>query len=201
MCGIVCIINIDGKDTNQAEDLHRMTEVMKHRGPNDVGYWLLSSSGQHSYGGDETPFNISMIDSAFEHKSHIAFGHRRLSIIDLSVKGHQPMSYADRYSIIFNGEIYNYLELKSELTTMGYKFATDTDTEVIMASYDHWGHDCLNKFNGMWSFVCYDNQKKQLFISRDRFGIKPLYYYQDGKIIIFASEIKSILINSTGFGP
>ena len=182
MCGIVCIINMDGKDTNQAEDLHRMTEVMKHRGPNGVGYWLLSSLGQHSYGGDETPFNIPMIDSAFEHKSHIAFGHRRLSIIDLSVKGHQPMSYADRYSIIFNGEIYNYLELKSELTTMGYKFATDTDAEVIMASYDHWGHDCLNKFNGMWSFVCYDNQKNNYLFHEIVLGLSRFIIIKMGKL-------------------
>jgi len=105
------------------------------------------------------------------------------------------MSYIDRYWIIFNGEIYNHIELREELVLNGYKFKSNTDTEVIMASYDYWGKDCLNKFNGMWSFVLIDNTNNEIFISRDRFGVKPLYYFQDDEYFIFGSEIKSIIAN------
>jgi len=103
------------------------------------------------------------------------------------------MEYINRYIITYNGEIYNYIELKKELETHGYKFKSHTDTEVIMASYDFWGIECLNKFNGMWAFVIYDKEKEKFFISRDRFGKKPLYYYKDDEIFIFSSEIKAIL--------
>lgn len=193
MCGIVCIINLNGKETCQAESIHRMTSTMQHRGPDDEGYWFLNGRGQYSMGGADTPTELPNIETAYDLNSSNAFGHRRLSIIDLSARGHQPMLYGNRYSIIYNGEVYNYLELKDELETNGYQFATDTDTEVIMASYDHWGHDCLNKFNGMWAFIIYDTEQKKLFISRDRFGIKPLYYYKNDETLIFASEIKAIL--------
>jgi len=165
MCGIVCIINLNGKETCQAESIHRMTSTMQHRGPDDEGYWFLNGRGQYSMGGADTPTELPNIETAYDLNSSNAFGHRRLSIIDLSARGHQPMLYGNRYSIIYNGEVYNYLELKDELETNGYQFATDTDTEVIMASYDHWGHDCLNKFNGMWAFIIYDNEQKKFFIS------------------------------------
>ena len=121
----------------------------------------------------------------------VIMAHRRLSIIDLSEDGHQPMSSQDgRYWITYNGEIYNYLELRQELESLGYKFQTHTDTEVLLKSFIHWGPDCLNKFNGMFAFVIWDEKEKKAFVARDRFGIKPLYYYRQGNKIAFASEIK-----------
>ena len=121
----------------------------------------------------------------------VVMAHRRLSIIDLSEAGHQPMASEDgRYWITYNGEIYNYLELKKELEAQGCTFKTHTDTEVLLKSYVHWGVDCLNKFNGMFAFVIWDDKEKKTFIARDRFGVKPLYYYRQGNKIAFASEIK-----------
>lgn len=163
MCGIVGIIS---KSTIAKNSIEPMTDTLIHRGPDGVGYY----------------YNDNFI-----------FGHRRLSIIDLSELGRQPMEYMDNYVITFNGEIYNYSELRNELEKNGYRFKSHTDTEVIMASYDFWGLDCLNKFNGMWAFVLYSKKKKQFLISRDRFGKKPFYYYKTSNTFIFASEIKAIL--------
>jgi asparagine synthase (glutamine-hydrolysing) len=137
-----------------------------HRGPDDEGYYF----------GDM-----------------FAFGHRRLSILDLSKDGHQPMHYLERYTITYNGEVYNYLEIREELINNGYIFHSNTDTEVILASYDKWGKECVNKFNGMWAFAIYDNQKEIIFCSRDRFGIKPFYYTKIDNKFIFGSEIKQLL--------
>ena len=146
----------------------KMTNFLKHRGPDGEGFYI-----------DE---NVSL-------------GHRRLSIIDLSVKGNQPMSYKD-YIIVYNGEIYNFLELKKELILKGHKFISDSDTEVILHSYEEWGSKCVNYFNGMWAFCIYDKKKEEFFLSRDRFGIKPLYYYWDNKIFIFTSELKALRVFS-----
>lgn len=120
------------------------------------------------------------------------FAHRRLAILDLSERGKQPMCYANRYWITFNGEIYNFLELKAELLLKGYDFNSDSDTEIILAAFIEWGSDCLKKFNGMWAFAIYDTYSKRTFIARDRFGKKPLFYtpYQEG--IAFASEMKAL---------
>jgi len=163
MCGITGIISKKRINKNIIEP---MTDTIIHRGPDGFGYFY-----------DE----------------NFAFGHRRLSIVDLSEAGHQPMEYLDRYVITFNGEVYNHLELREELEKNGYIFQSHTDTEVIMASYDFWGVDCLKKFNGMWAFVIYDKQKGKYFMSRDRFGKKPFYYYKSADTFIFASEIKVIL--------
>ncbi len=163
MCGITGIISKKRIEKNIIES---MNDSIIHRGPDGFGYF---------YG------------------ENFAFGHRRLSIVDLSAAGHQPMEYSDRYIITFNGEVYNHLELREELERNGYSFQSHTDTEVIMASYDFWGVDCLKKFNGMWAFVIYDKQKNKYFISRDRFGKKPFYYYKDENNFIFSSEIKAIL--------
>ncbi len=121
----------------------------------------------------------------------ISFFHTRLSIIDLKDRSVQPMTkkYA---TLIFNGEIYNYLEIKKYLLTKGYKFKTSSDTEVLLSSYLHWGEECVKKFNGMWSFAIWDKKKKKLFLSRDRFGEKPLYYYSNGSQFFFASETKAL---------
>jgi len=165
MCGIGGIINTDFKKVEKSE-IKKITDLIKHRGPNDEGFFL---------------------------KNNFAFGFRRLSILDLSMDGHQPMHYLDRYTIIFNGEIYNYLELRDELLKNNYEFKSGTDTEVILASYDFWGKNCVEKFNGMWAFAIYDKMQDEIFLSRDRFGIKPLYYCELEKKFIFGSEIKQII--------
>lgn len=123
----------------------------------------------------------------------IFLGHRRLAILDLSEKGKQPMPYADgRYMITFNGEIYNFIEIRHELIAKGYRFDSDSDTEVILAAFDLWREKCLDKFNGMWAFAIWDRKEKSLFLSRDRFGKKPLYYAFIGNDLVFASEMKAI---------
>jgi len=207
MCGIVGIINLKYEQSLQAEDLHCMTNSIRHRGPDDEGFLLFDENRHYTFYGDDTPvpekqnyrthalqyYTSGHISNAYNLPSHIAFGHRRLSIIDLTVHGHQPMQYLDRYWIIYNGEIYNYIEVRNELAKNGYHFHSNSDTEVILAAYDCWGNECLNIFNGMWAFAIYDKKKHKLFISKDRFGIKPLYYYKDDKYFIFASEIKAIL--------
>jgi asparagine synthase (glutamine-hydrolysing) len=109
------------------------------------------------------------------------------SILDLSPKGHQPM-YFQNLAIVFNGEIYNFQEIRKELESFGYGFTSGTDTEIILAAYHRWGEKCVERFNGMWAFCIYDRDKRTLFISRDRFGIKPVYYYFDGRRFIFASN-------------
>jgi len=164
MCGVTGIINLDNKEAS-VDLMKAMMLCMKHRGPDDNGIF--------------TDGNVSI-------------GQVRLSIIDLSSGGHQPMFTNDkRYSIVFNGEIYNYIELREELKGL-YNFNTATDTEVILAAYLIWGEDCINRFNGMWAFAIYDKFEKSVFISRDRYGVKPLYYYQTDDTFIFASEIKAL---------
>ncbi|PIN94084.1 asparagine synthase (glutamine-hydrolyzing) [Candidatus Pacearchaeota archaeon CG10_big_fil_rev_8_21_14_0_10_31_24] len=129
-------------------------------------------------------------------KDGISLGHQRLSIIDLTDNGKQPMCNESKETwITFNGEIYNYLEIRSELEKKGHKFKTDTDTEVIIHSYEEWGLDCVKKFNGMWAFCIFDSKKNIFFLSRDRFGKKPLYYHFKDNKFIFSSEINSILIH------
>ncbi len=168
MCGVAGIYNFRNKPVDQ-QDLQRMTRVMAHRGPDDEGFYF---------------------------DQNVGLGFRRLSILDLSQSGHQPMSSADRTMwIVFNGEIYNYIELREELKASGYSFRSQTDTEVILAAYMAWGTECLNRFNGMWSFALWDAVKKELFCARDRFGVKPFYYYKNQDTFIFGSEIKSLLIH------
>ncbi len=165
MCGIAGII--DFKNSLNIENLNLMMMKIKHRGPDDEGVFI---------------------------DNNVALGHVRLSIIDLSKAGKQPMYCEDgRFIIVFNGEIYNFIELKEELKEKGYRFNTLTDTEVILAAYKEWGKNCLHRFNGDWAFVIYDSQKKELFGARDRFGIKPFYYHKDENKMIFASEIKAII--------
>jgi len=165
MCGIVGEINLNGQDV-KSETLQTMMEAIRHRGPDDNGEFI---------------------------DNDIGLGFVRLSIIDLSSAGHQPMESDDgRYVLIFNGEIYNYIELREELIAQGYKFKTQTDTEVLLKSYIAWGEECLNRFNGMWAFVIYDTKSRELFGARDRFGVKPFYYYNENGRFLFSSEIKGI---------
>jgi asparagine synthase (glutamine-hydrolysing) len=165
MCGISGIINKLGVEVDKFH-LSKMNDKIIHRGPDSGGFYF---------------------------EKNIGFGHRRLSIVDLSMLGHQPMCYLDKYVITYNGEIYNYLELKEELIGFGYTFKSATDTEVILAAYDYWGYSCLDKFNGMWSFAILDKPKNEVFCSRDRFGVKPFYYTDNDEYFAFGSEIKQLL--------
>ena len=202
MCGISGIVNATANKYS-ADAIKKMTDPIKHRGPNDVGYLLFDSLEQvHILGDEDTPQTVYESSVSYTPKVSIAqsnnidftvaLGHRRLSIIDLSTYGHLPMSYSNgRYWISFNGEIYNYKDLKNELLLLGYNFVSKTDTEVILAAYIQWGTDCLQKFNGMWAFSIYDCTTKEIFLARDRFGIKPLYYWVSPQnAFCFASEIK-----------
>jgi asparagine synthase (glutamine-hydrolysing) len=166
MCGIAGIWNIDGKPV-EYDSISRFTDSLAHRGPDGRGIWKDDKAG-------------------------IALGHRRLSILDLSENASQPMMYADgRLVISYNGEIYNFIEIKNTLLKMGYLFRTESDTEVLLAAYLAWGPDMLLKLNGMWAFAIYDSRDRSLFFSRDRFGIKPFLYRFTGKTFSFASEMKA----------
>ena len=194
MCGIA---GIAGNDIKK-EFIKMMADSLKHRGPDDEGYLLVNLSEKkiEERGGEDTKVSLRHINEPLDFCIDLALGHRRLSIIDLSPAGHQPMCYGsdDKYAwIVYNGEVYNYLEIKDILASKGYEFKTSTDVEVVLASYLEWGFDCVKKFNGMWAFVIYDPEKEILFGSRDRTGVKPLYYWADQELFIFASEIKAIL--------
>jgi asparagine synthase (glutamine-hydrolysing) len=202
MCGIFGLIQVNPFHTGE---LHAMSRLIRHRGPDDEGFAIFDETGMPSlWGGADTP-NISLNagkvpwspSSRLEQRGQtqhggLALGHRRLSIIDLSPHGHQPMSdESGRFWITYNGEIYNYLELRDELRVAGYCFRSDSDTEVILAAYRHWGAECLSRFNGMWAFGIFDREAKSIFLARDRFGVKPLYVWQKGERMAFASEIKA----------
>lgn len=163
MCGIAGYI---GKNKVDRDMFNHMVDIIEYRGPSDRGVYF---------------------------DANIALGHRRLSIIDLSPAGHQPYEYLDRYVLVFNGEIYNYKELRLDLEIKGYQFKSSSDTEVLIACYDCYREKCVELFNGMWAFAIYDKDEKEVFISRDRFGVKPLYYYKDENQFLFSSEIKQIL--------
>lgn len=166
MCGIAGIWRNTHADELRSS-IQAMTDTLIHRGPDGEGHWVKPDSG-------------------------LAFGHRRLSIIDLSQNGKQPMHYLDRYVITYNGEIYNYLELKVELEAKGASFRTDSDTEVLLAAYHFWGHACLEQLDGMFAFAIYDQEEQTIFCVRDRFGEKPFYYFKDQEQFVFASEMKAI---------
>lgn len=165
MCGITGIVNFEAESVD-ADVLSRMNDTIRHRGPNDCGYHF---------------------------GSHVGLGHRRLSIIDLS-KGKQPIYNEDKsVVVVFNGEIYNFKDLREELKQHGHRFVTSTDTEVIVHAWEQWGHYSVERFRGMFSFAIWDSKKQELFLVRDRLGIKPLYYFTLGnKAIAFASELKAI---------
>ncbi len=167
--------------------IRRMTDLQHHRGPDDYGYAFFDPSGSCFWQGR----NLQTLPAQ---PARLALGHRRLSIIDLCDTGWQPMSSGERqYWITYNGEIYNYLELREELKKFGYSFLGTCDTEVILKAYEEWGSECVKRFNGMWGFAIWDVRKQVLFCSRDRVGVKPFYYHADGERFIFASEIKAIL--------
>lgn len=170
MCGIAGFI--DFKSTTSKETLHQMVNSMQYRGPDDSGVELFE-----------------------EKNALIGFGQARLSIIDLSAAGHQPMHFK-HLSIVFNGEIYNYKEIKAELIEKGRFFKTLTDTEVILQSFDQWGFKCVDRFIGMFAFVIYDRNSNKIVIFRDRAGVKPFYYYQKNNLFLFGSELKALMTHS-----
>lgn len=195
MCGIAGIVSLEGVNTRE---LYKMSTVLKHRGPDDEGFLILDAQNKTQYlKGDDTISELSAlphIQEATADNYTMGLLHRRLSILDLSAAGHQPMSYAEgRYELIFNGEIYNYKELRAELKVAGYSFTSDSDTEVILAAYVAWGKSSVTKFVGMWAIALLDVERGELFLSRDRFGIKPLYYTSANGKFAFASEIKALL--------
>jgi asparagine synthase (glutamine-hydrolysing) len=171
MCGIIGIVS--SEVINNRDWLQRGRDSLISRGPDDLGEWW-SKDG------------------------FAGLAHRRLSILDLSNGGHQPMHYSSgTLNIIFNGEIYNHHELRSELVSNGFSFKSNSDTEVLLSAYQYWGNDCVNHLNGMFSFAIYDEPNKTMFMARDRTGEKPFFYYLNGKELRFASELKGILADIT----
>ena len=199
MCGISVIISPGFINT---KDIVLMNKIISHRGPDDEGFYLADSKNKqykqfsHTDSHYEIKTKYSKINSVDRHSYNLALGHRRLSIVDLSAAGHQPMiSNNGRYSIVFNGEIYNYKKIRQQLKSQGIQFKSNTDTEVLLNAWLIWGSKCLSRLKGMFSFVIYDQLTNKLYAVRDRFGIKPLYYYStDQKTIYFASEIKQFTV-------
>lgn len=167
MCGIAGIWRSKKSDRLELE-IKQMTDEIIHRGPDGEGHWTDTEIG-------------------------LALGHRRLAIIDLTEQGHQPMHYLNRYVLTFNGEIYNYVELRSELKKQGLTFQSDSDSEVLLAAYHVWGKECVTRFDGMFSFALYDKTTHELFCARDRFGEKPFFYSTLNDDFLFGSEIKQLL--------
>nr|XP_061807095.1 asparagine synthetase [glutamine-hydrolyzing] 1-like [Nerophis lumbriciformis] len=170
MCGIVGVFHFDARRPVDVDLLVRQTDAIAHRGPDDGGVYAEAGVG---------------------------LGHRRLSIIDVD-GGQQPMwDLEGRIGVVFNGEIYNYRELKKQLESKGHQFVTNSDTEVILGAYREWGAACVDRFVGMFALAVHDRKSRTLFLARDRLGKKPLYYYRDGERIVFASEMKAILVDRT----
>ena len=204
MCGITGIVKLNPQhDLVLPAALQKMTELIRHRGPDGEGYVLGANHQLVPAFGKETDEQSKFLNLSYSPKQSIenvpsevsiGLGHRRLSIIDLSPAGHQPMCNSSQtYWITYNGEIYNYIELREELKAKGYNFYTATDTEVILKAYEEWGYECVQKFNGMWAFVIYDTTQQIVFGSRDRFGVKPFYYTINKNFFAFASEQKSLI--------
>lgn len=198
MCGICGWLNVNNRF--DVDTFEKMNNIVRHRGPDDEGYIAISNRRIHNLAGKDSNKEILYDGYIQEYDANadgdfLLLGHRRLAIIDLSANGHQPMHLNKRLVITFNGEIYNYIEIRKELISKGYLFETDTDTEVILRAYEEWGENCVNRFNGMWSFAIWDKCAHKLFCSRDRLGAKPFYYWKDKEEFIFASEIKQLCEN------
>jgi asparagine synthase (glutamine-hydrolysing) len=207
MCGIAALISLNSS-SELLSRIAAMAETIQHRGPDDEGVAFFTQIPRTAvlFGGKDTqeeafradlPYSPEKLYSGTAPESAtVALGHRRLSIIDLSPAGHQPMCTPDRhYWIVYNGEIYNHAELRIELENLGHQFTSRTDTEVLLAAYAQWGRDCLHRLNGMWAFIIYDTVERKLFISRDRFGVKPLYYWFSPEgFLAIASEIKAFTV-------
>lgn len=211
MCGIVVAVAVR-KPAVDVDSIRPMTDSIAHRGPDDAGYLFFHTGVKHDR---NVSFFQNLTDNTFKnpekllpiiesestqselhsHDYDVCMAHRRLSILDTSYAGHQPMcDLSKNIWVAYNGEIYNFRELRLELEQCGHKFVSDTDTEVLIYAYAEWGIECAQKFNGMFAFVLYDNFKKKVFVARDRYGIKPLYYHRTkDDTYLFASEVKSIV--------
>jgi asparagine synthase (glutamine-hydrolysing) len=195
MCGIA---GVAGRTPEALRPLRAMTSALRHRGPDDEGYLLVDSGSARAtaYGGVDTvaAAGLPRLPETVPPGCDVGLGNRRLSIIDLSPAGHQPMASPDgRVWVTYNGEIFNYVELREELKRLGHAFRTASDTEVLLAAYREWGAEALRRFNGMWAFALYDGRARRLFCARDRFGVKPFHYHASGGLFAFASEIKGLL--------
>lgn len=200
MCGIAGFIDVSGQPL-APHLLKRMTDAIRHRGPDDEGYVLIDQRSGHynAYAGVDSPSDLRQRLPLFTPDGvgslgNVALSHRRFSIVDLSSNGHQPLfDRARTCCIVFNGEIYNHVELRDELEKTGVAFQSHSDTEVLLEAYKAWGTDCFARFNGFWALALYDFRRRQLILSRDRLGKRPLYWTRIGTRIYFASEIKSLL--------
>ncbi len=209
MCGIAGLYEREAQaDLGR---LHQMSRLLKHRGPDDEGIVLIDPAGGRSLtlGGPDTPADVyasplpyapgKSAGAARDARFSLALLHRRLSIVDLSPGGHQPMcDAAGRLWITYNGEVYNYVELRTELEALGERFVSSSDTEVMLAAYRRFGSDCLHRFNGMFAFALWDGERRELFCARDRFGVKPFYYQFDGRRFAFASEPRALVLTQPG---
>jgi len=193
MCGIAGLVGRLEPDASRV--LERMTRALRHRGPDDEGYLLGGRDGVRRFRGPDTVVGIDdpPLPGTVPEGTRVALGHRRLSILDLSCGGHGPMGTKDgRLWITYNGEIFNYVELRDELRTRGHVFATASDTEVLLAAYAEWGEDALPRLNGMFAFALYDTRDRSVLGVRDRFGVKPFHYWAGEGLFAFASEIKAL---------
>lgn len=195
MSGISGCINL--KNHINIKKFHRMTNIIKHRGPDDEGYYFYSqNSEKNAYGTDSLKqaikHNSINIKDIYKEDFIVGLGYRGLKINEPFVDYHQPMTFND-VTIVFDGRIYNYEQIKKQLEGQGHDFFTSSDAEVIIKSYIQWGDKCVEYLNGDWAFVIWDKKNKRLFCSRDRLGVKPLYYFFDGDLFIFSSEIKQII--------
>jgi asparagine synthase (glutamine-hydrolysing) len=202
MCGIVVALSL--RSLTSVSTVVAMARTLRHRGPDDEGYAILDGDRVLRLGGDDTPTAVREVPTPSQPQgsvrdetaraSPLLMAHRRLAIVDLSPWGHQPMRRGEHLHVVFNGEIYNHVELRAELETLGQVFASHSDTEVLLAAYAQWGTQALQRFNGMWAFALYDARRRKLVISRDRFGVKPLYVWAgEGGELLLASEIKALL--------
>ena len=199
MCGIAGIVNLDGRSLD-AQHLRAMVRVIHHRGPDDGGYALIDRNRKHvaSYADfnalPEQQRSMPLLPDDAGASASVGFGHRRFSIIDLSAAGHQPfVDQSTGCCLTFNGEVYNYVELRDELVAQGVAFRSQCDTEVVLRAYQAWGTDCFQRFHGFWALAIYDAKRDRVVISRDRLGKKPLYWTRVESSVYFASEIKALL--------
>lgn len=198
MCGIFGLIQY--ANTISTTNLAQATRIIQHRGPDDEGFLLWNpEQGATLFAGNDTSteshqkYELEMLPET--NTWNVAMGHRRLSILDLSPAGHQPMQYPKAgLSISFNGEVYNYIEIREELKGKGHQFMTQTDTEVVLHAWAEWGANALSRFNGMFAFLLLDEKRRLLYAVRDRFGVKPLYYTQTPQYLAFASEVKQLRV-------
>jgi asparagine synthase (glutamine-hydrolysing) len=204
MCGIV--IALSPRQPSTVATIVAMARMLRHRGPDDEGYVVLDGGRMLRLAGEDTPEGVMTMPTPSRPEGHVRdhaqrsspllMAHRRLSIVDLSPHGHQPMRRGEHLHVVFNGEIYNHVELRAELEGLGHSFESHSDTDVLLAAYAQWGEQAWARFNGMWAFAIHDAQRRKLVIVRDRFGVKPLYYWTgDGGELLLASEIKALLVH------